>query len=153
MSIYSFESTDFALSDKGIHLLRSGYNYKTIEYNMVDKATIKRGAEINNVNLCLVIGICLFGFAIMQTRLVINLFNDPSVTKIYIESIVLPVLPGLVGIYFVYIAVKKGIVLIIETGSKEYKLRLRDFIKDNTKEKVIKYLTEKLSYKISLQDG
>lgn len=153
MSIYSFESTDFALSDKGIHLLRSGYNYKTIEYNMVDKATIKRGAEINNVNLCLVIGICLFGFAIMQTRLVINLFNDPSVTKIYIESIVLPVLPGLVGIYLVYIAVKKGIVLIIETGSKEYKLRLRDFIKDNTKEKVIKYLTEKLSYKISLQDG
>ena len=152
MSNYDFESTDFALSDKGIHLLRNGYNYKTIEYNMVDKATIKKGAEIKNVVLCLVIGICLLGFAILQTRHMINIFNDPTVTTIYIEAIVLPVLPGLVGIYLVYIAVKKGIVLIIETGSKKYKLRLRDFIKDNTKEKVIKYLTAKLSYKISRQD-
>lgn len=152
MSIYIFESTDFALSDKGIHLLRNRYNYKTIEYNMVDKATIKKGAEIKNVVPCLVIGICLLGFAILQTRHMINIFNDPSVTIIYIEAIVLPVLPGLVGIYLVYIAVKKGIVLIIDTGTKKYKLRLRDFIKDNTKEKVIKYLTEKLSYKISLED-
>ena len=153
MSIYNFESTDFALSDKGIHLLRNRYNYKTIEYNMIDKATVKKAAEINNVIPCLVIGIGLLGFAILQTRHMINIFNDPTVTIIYIEAIILPVLPGLVGIYLIYISVKKGFVLIIEAGGKKYKLRLRDFIKDNTKETVIKYLTEKLSYKISLQDG
>jgi hypothetical protein len=49
MNMYDFEGTDFALSSKGIHLLRGRYNYKTIEYENVQKVIIKRGTEIHNV--------------------------------------------------------------------------------------------------------
>jgi hypothetical protein len=93
MNTYDFESTDFALSMQGVHLLRSGFNYKTIDYPDIDKATIKRTREIKNVILSMTFGFFLFAFAILQTLDVINIFNDPNVHTIYIESIILPLFP------------------------------------------------------------
>jgi len=151
--MYEFETTDFAFSPKGIHLLRSSYNYKTIGYQEIDKATIKQASEIKNVLLSLILGIILFAFAILQTVYVIRLFNDPHVYHIYIETIVLPVLPGLDGLYLIYIAIKKGPVLIIEAGNKKHKLRLRSFVRSNKIIDVRNYLVNKLSHNLSIEDG
>ena len=147
MSSYDFEATDFALSNKGVHLLRSGYNYTTIEYESIEKATIKRGPEINNVVLVFVLGIGLVAYALFQSLYVLGLFKNPDVRVIYIESIVLPVLPGLLGFYLIYIATKKGPILIIETSKTKQKLRLRDLIKSNKMEDLRNYLSQKLYYK------
>ena len=147
MNLYDFEATDFALSNKGVHLLRSRYNYRTIEYESIEKATIKRGSEINNVIVVFVLGIGLVAFALFQSLSVIALFKNPDVHVIYIESIVLPVLPGLLGFYLIYIATKKGPILIIETSKKKQKLRLRDFMKNNSMEDLRNYLSQKLYYK------
>ena len=151
MNLYDFEATDFALSNKGVHLLRSRYNYKTIEYESIEKATIKRGPEINNVILVFVFGIGLVAFALFQSLNVLGLFKNPDVHVIYIESIVLPVLPGLLGFYLLYVATKKGTILIIETSSTKQKLRLRDFIKSNRMEDLRNYLSRKLYYKFVIQ--
>ena len=153
MNTYDFEATDFALSPEGLHLLRSRYNYKTIRYQEIEKATVKRASEYKNTMLCLILGILLVVFALFEIIYVIQLFLNPRVHVIYIESILLPILPGFIGIYLIYIATKKGPVLIIESGSKKRKLRLRDFTKDNKIINVISYLGEKLSYKISIQSG
>ena len=59
MDNYYFESREFGVSDKGIHLLRSGFNYETIEFSQVDSLTIGRGKELNNWLAILVIGLAL----------------------------------------------------------------------------------------------
>jgi hypothetical protein len=149
--MYEFQTTDFALSQKGIHLLRSGHNYKTIEYHEINNAKFRHAPEIKNVFLSLIIGIVLIAFAILQIIYVIRLFKDPKVYHIDIETIVLPVLPAIVGFYLIYIAVKKGPILIIDAGNKRYKLRLRDFIKKSKMYEVRDFLSQKLSYKLSFQ--
>jgi len=148
MNTYDFEATDFALSIQGVHLLRSGFNYKTIEYLDIDKATIKRTREIKNVFLSMIFGFFLLAFAILQTLNVINTFNDPNVHKIYIESIILPLFPGLIGIYLIYVSNKKGLVLILETGSNRQKLRLSAFVKTNNTNQLRNYLNARLSNRL-----
>lgn len=94
MSQYQFQSEDFGLSDNGVHLLRSQFNFKTIRYEEVKRATIERSSEIKNAALILLLGILLASFAFYQARWVIELFTTPSTTTIHIESIVLPVIPA-----------------------------------------------------------
>jgi hypothetical protein len=148
MTAYDFETADFALSVQGLHLLRSGFNYETVRYQEIDKATVKRGREIKNVFLAMIFGTGLLAFAVLQIMFVIGLFNNPGVHSIYIESIVLPFLPGLFGIYLLYIANKKAVILIIETGSKIQKLRLGDFVKRNDMLRLVNYLHTKLSSRL-----
>jgi len=153
MNTYDFESTDFALSMQGVHLLRGRFNYKTIEYGDINKATIKRTREIKNVILSMTFGVFLLAFAILQTLLVINVFGDPNVHKIYIESIILPLLPGLVGIYLIYIANKKGLMLIIETKGKSEKLRLSGFVKNKNTYQLRNYLIARLSDRLVILES
>lgn len=150
--MYELETTDFALSGKGIHLLRSGYNYKTIEYGEVDKAAIYKSTEIKNVLLSQIIGIALLAFSILQTLHVISLFNNPKVYHIDIETIVLPVLPAIVGGYLVIISLKRGLILSVESEKKKYKLRLRDFVKHNKIGDVKNILSKNLTYRFSIQN-
>ena len=152
MNTYDLEATDFSLSAEGIHLLRSRYNYKTIKYHEIDKATVKRASEYKNTVLCLVLGIILAAFAIFQIIYVFQLLTNPHVRVIYVELILLPILPGFFGIYFIYIATRKGPVMIIEAGNKKYKLRLKDLMRDNKINYIVNYLSEKLSYKLSVQN-
>src|SRR5687768_12019242 len=100
---YDFELTDFALSDDGIHLLRSGFNYKTIPYDHLDNALITRGAESKNSLFSLVIGIALLFFSVSKCISLYHDFSDPTVHRIYIESILFPLFPALVGFYLIYI--------------------------------------------------
>lgn len=153
MNNYDFEATDFALSDAGIHLLRSRHNYKTIEYKDIDKAIIIKTSEIKNGMFCLLLGIALVSFSIYEVVFVTKIFSNSDVHVIFIESILLPFFPGVVGIYLLYIFVKKGLVLTIESGNSKQKLRLRDFVKNNNLDKVKLYLKEKLSYRLSITDN
>jgi len=56
MNNYDFTSKDFALSAEGVHLLRNGFNHKTISFYDVEKATFKRAADTKNVGLTLMQG-------------------------------------------------------------------------------------------------
>ena len=105
---------DFALSPEGIHLLRNRFNYKTINFSDIYKATFTRAADTKNVVLTAIAGVLLIAIAVYQAIGVYQDFIDPSVSHIYIESIAVLTLPFLAGIYCIYTALKKVPLLIIE---------------------------------------
>jgi len=153
MSQYQYQFGDFALSDSGVHLLRSRFNYKTLRYDEITDATIKRTTEIKNAAVILVFGIALVGFAFFQGRMVIGLFNDPEVGHIYIESIVLPIIPAFLGIYCIYIGLRKGPVLILEEGGRKYKLRLRSAVKKGVADEFERYLNLRLGRRLVVAES
>jgi hypothetical protein len=150
MNPYQFQLEDFALSDGGIHLLRSGFNYKTVSYDEIKRATIGRSNDIKNTPVILAIGVLLILFAFYQGRWVIGLFTDPTVHHIYIESIVLPVIPALFGVYCIYMAVKKKPILKLEAAKNTYKLRLRSVIKKGQYAEFEKYLNLRLQSRLHI---
>jgi hypothetical protein len=74
---------------------------------------------------------------------VIGLFIHPTGT-IYIESVVLPIIPAFLGIYCIYIAVRKGPVLKLEVGDKRHKMRLHSIYKNNQSFELERYLEQQL---------
>lgn len=153
MAEYLYKLTDFALSENGIHLLRNGFNYKTVYYHDLEKATIKRGAEIKNTLLSLIIGVALVSFSILKGISLYSDFNDPGLHRIYIESILLPLFPGLIGSYLVYAALKRGPILQLEQGGTKYKLRLREVQRSSEIESMKLFLNKKLSSRMEIKDG
>jgi hypothetical protein len=150
---YDFELTDFALSDIGIHLLRNRYNYKTVAYHDLDKVQIKRGTESKNSLLSLFIGIALLSISVFKCISLYQDFNNPTVYTIYIESILLPLFPALVGFYLVYVCIKRGLILQVEQGSIRYKLRLKEIEKAGQTENLKLYLSKKLCSKLIIEDN
>ena len=144
MANYDFESRDFALSPQGVHLMRNRFNYKTIDFNDVDKASFTRAVETINVALCLIAGVLLIAFTVYHLIGVYEDFFDPTVRHIYIESIVAAVLPLAAGLYCIYIAIKKIPLLIIESKKATFKLSLKDIIKTGDTEVLRAYLKGKL---------
>jgi hypothetical protein len=144
MTSYDIESTDFALSSDGVHLLRNKFNYKTINFDDIDKATFTKSAETRNVMLALTVGVLLVAFAIYNGIGVYENFHDPLVRHIYIESIVLPILPLLAGSYCIYMAIRKVPLLMIYTKSEKYKLSLKGIIKSGRMDMLKVYLNQKL---------
>ena len=144
MSNYIFETPDFGLSHTGLHLLRSGYNYKTINYYDIQEASLKRAVAVKNWLLVLAIGFALISVAVYQAVHVYNLFMNPEVYTVYIESIVLPVLPLLLGNYCIYIALKKTAVLQVSHSEGRIKLALKDIIQNEQADQLAAFLQEKL---------
>jgi hypothetical protein len=147
---YHFQSEDFALSEDGIHLLRNKFNFKTISYDQVTNATMQKAVEIKRPMVILVAGILMLVFAVKQILWVFWMFNNPHESRIYIESIVVPVIPGLLGIYCVYSAIRKGPVLTVAADKATYKLRLRAIEKGNQLPELTKYLDAKLKLRLHI---
>ena len=153
MSTYTFETPGFGLSNNGLHLLRSGYNYKTIDYSDIQEATLKRDVAIKNWLLVLVIGVTLILAAVFQAIHVYNLFTNPEVHTVYIESIVLPALPLILGNYCIYVALKKTTVLhVIHPGGKT-KLSLNQVTRDQQVHAFVSFLQEKLGSRFQAEDA
>lgn len=148
MANYDIESKDFALSSQGLHLLRNRFNYKTINFDEVDKAYFTKAAETKNVVLALMVGILFVAFAIYGAVCVYDDFHDPSVYHISIESIMLPVLPLLAGAYCIYIALKKVSLLVIELKDQKYKLSVVDVVNSGQLIVLESYLRKKLATKL-----
>jgi hypothetical protein len=119
----------------------------------LERAVIKRGAEIKNSLLSFIIGVALLSFSVLKGISLYHDFNDPTVHMIYIESILLPLFPALIGLYLVYASFKKGPILQVEQGNVRYKLRLRETQKNNQTENLKLFLCEKLSSKLIIKDN
>ena len=61
---YHFETEEFGLSDDGIHLLRSKFNYDTIEYRQVASVRVVSDKELNNWLAILIIGLSFLAFSV-----------------------------------------------------------------------------------------
>lgn len=152
MSNYTFETGRFALSDEGIHLLRSGYNYKTLAYPDIRKAVLKKGVAIKNWLLVLLLGIGLISFAVYQAAHLYHLFMDPTVHRVSIESIILPVLPLILGNYCIYVSLKRTTILKVKYRGGKVKLPLSELFSTTEAIGVTAFLQEKLGSHFEVED-
>ncbi|WP_028980277.1 hypothetical protein [Sporocytophaga myxococcoides] len=140
MKHYKFSTREFGISDTGIHLLRSNFNYSTINFNDITSLEIVRGKLIRNWIFVFIFGISLIAFSIYYAFGLIDVFNDPSINRIYIEELMVPVLPVLLGGLCIYASSRKGIVLKIEHSGKKSSYPLEDIIKNNQYVDFVDYL-------------
>ncbi len=113
-------------------------------------AYVDRTTEIKNTAVVMILGVAMVCFAFYQSRWVIGLFTDPGVYQISIESILLPIIPAFLGIYCIYTSAKKGPVLIVEEGTRKYKLRLHTVVKNNLASDFEDYLTRQLGARLAI---
>jgi len=146
MNPYQFQFEEFALSEEGVHLLRNGFNYKTVYYRETQNATLTKAIEIKNAPVIFALGVLMLLFAFYQSRWVLYLFTDTNY-DIYIESIILPLIALSFGIYCIYTPLRKGPVLLLDDGTSSYKLRLRAVYKSKMAGGVENYLRDRLGPK------
>jgi hypothetical protein len=100
MSSYKFVTDQFGISETGIHLLRSGFNYETIAFVTIDSLSINKGRQISNWPVALLFGIVLeaVGLYVLYHALY-EYFIGTSIRVFYIEQFVFPVIPLIIGTY------------------------------------------------------
>jgi hypothetical protein len=96
---YYFKTTEFGLSDKGIHLLRSGFNYKTIDFIDIDELKIERGKVLHNWFVILLIGTLIFVGGFYLTIPIMDALLDGDISKQRGKLILLLLIPCIAGGY------------------------------------------------------
>lgn len=134
---YLFEAEKFGLSNKSIHLLRNRYNYKTIDLKDVDSIIIEKGKDLNNWAWVLFIGVILLAFVTYDLLKILNLYGDENTHVIYLERLLIPLFPFVLGIYTVIVSLRNSKVMRMHVGSKKYHFSLRRIIKANSYDKFI----------------
>jgi len=130
-SPYLFQSRYFAISAQGIHLLRSGYNYKTMTYPEISGLEVRKGHELKNWVFVMIIGIILTGYGLFDIFQIYQLFNNPTIPRVYIERMIIPFFPLLLGIYSFWIASRKSWILQVKSKQVQH-LSLKEFVEKNT---------------------
>src|ERR1044072_5920717 len=120
MTNYQFQTNEFGISNDGIHLLRSGFNYETIGFSEISKIKIERGREIHNWFLVFIIGAVLIIGGVYLSIQTIKILIEGNVAPRNARMIFILLIP-VVGGLFVYNALQTGTVLKIEysNGKKD----------------------------------
>lgn len=110
---YIFKDPYFGVSEDGIHLLRNGYNYKTIGFHEIRLIEFKRGRSIKNWWGLLLFGLFLFSIGIYSAYALVHFFSDDEGGHIYIEEILIPFFPILIGGLALYKALIQERIIVI----------------------------------------
>jgi hypothetical protein len=142
-SVYTYEAEKFAVSEEGLHLLRNRFNYETISWNTIASLEVRDGKDLKNWLWVLFVGVVLTVYAIYDIYHILFIFNDPNVHRIYVERLVLPVIPLSLGVYSIFIALRNTRVMVIKGASKTYFLSLRYLIKSSQYSEFITFMQKK----------
>src|SRR4051812_16719974 len=115
MSSYLFLTTEFGVSNAGIHLLRSGFNYETILWHKINSIKIEKGKELHNWIIIFLIGSALLiigGY--LSIRALDTVFNEGSLKSIKMLAFLL--IPCLGG-FFIYNSLQTGLLIKIKYSS------------------------------------
>lgn len=141
--MYKFETEHFAVSDTGVHLLRSRFNYETIGFETIKAVDIKGGKELKNWRWVLFIGVALIAFVVFDLYQIYQLFISDGTFVIYVERLLIPLFPLLVGGYSIIISLRSTVVFTFKTDKKSYYLSLRELVKDNSLERFRQFVEDK----------
>lgn len=143
MPDYKFHNKNLGLSDDGIHLMRNGFNYKTLSYSEVSRVEITRGNALKNRLVLMIAGLAMTGLSIFLILRIIDIFSpDSNVSRVSVEGLLIPVFPLLLGVYCIYAVSKKETILIV-TGNKKSKFSLTGFEKAGQLESIKSFLSQK----------
>lgn len=125
-----FTHKNFIIEDDGIHLLRNGFDYKTLLKKDLYEATISKGPQVKNWALLFSIGLALIAFVIYYAIAFLDILVNTNET-IYIEQFVIPIIPLALGIVCVYNSLRRGDVLVckFQTGKSLQIPLLKNFDK------------------------
>jgi hypothetical protein len=126
--------------------LRSGYNYQTIAFVEIENATIKKASAIKNILLCTILAALLLGFSFYEIMRLYFFFTEPYSFSIDVHYVVLPVLPGAIGGYLLYLILRKEPILEIIYQSKLVKLKITKTIKQGKLQALESYLRNYLKH-------
>lgn len=129
--MYSFSTAQFGLSDAGIHLLRNGYNFKTLTFEGVTAVEVKAGRDVKNWILVLVIGLALTTYGIADLLKIYQLYFGPAYHPLRITRLVVPVFPLMLGVYSIVISLRRNKVMIVIADGKKHYLSLREIDRAN----------------------
>jgi hypothetical protein len=130
-NLYKYETDQFGMSDKSIHLLRNRFNYKSIDFTDINSIKIQRGRDLKNWLWVLLVGCGLLSFVVYDVLHIFNIFSDSRTYVIYIERLLIPLFPLVLGVYSVVISLRKSMVMIVQSGTKNYYFSLRSLTKAN----------------------
>lgn len=140
MPQYLFTTDEFALSETGIHLLRSRFNYQTIPLREIKSMRIAKGKETHNWWLVLIIGGVMVWLGMYLSIGTIKALLSGNATPRQAVLIYILLIP-VSGAYFVYCALETGPLLQIEcfNGDKR-SFRLRQLLKEQKLDAFKEYL-------------
>jgi hypothetical protein len=138
MKEYKFETAEFGLTAEGIHLLRSRYNYETIPFEQIHKIRFEKSRVVNNWIVILAIGLASVSFSIFYASILLKVFSDDRVNRIYIEEILIPFLPMVFGLFMIYSSLRTGTMMIVHFGKKTKRFPLEKLRKEGSLESFIR---------------
>jgi len=138
-SRYDFETAEFGIDQIEFHLLRNGYNYKSYLLSDIKSVEIKKGPEIANWFIVLILGLGLLGFAFYTIFGLWRFFNS-SATRISIQQIILPLFPLLIGIYCTITALKRTRIIVFHFASAKKSFPLTKLIKSKKDKEFIDFV-------------
>lgn len=148
MNNYLFQSTKFAVSDNGIHLLRSGFNYKTIRWNEVDSIKIKKGKELNNSWIVFLLGLILLTVVAFLTIRTVDILMHEEHAGQYVKMLLF-LLIAFVGVYFVHNSMRTGIMMSVNYAAhKKEMFQLNEIIQQNRLNEFKSLMTAKLGTRV-----
>lgn len=148
MTNYLFQSREFAISDNGIHLLRSGFNYETISWNQVNSIKIKQGKELHNWWLILSLGLILLVAGAYLTARTIDILVHKEQAERYVKMLLFLLIPC-IGNYFVYNSLRTGTVMSINYAvDRTDMVPLSEIIKQNRFNEFKSLMTAKLGTRV-----
>jgi hypothetical protein len=147
MTKYLFHTSELGVSDIGIHLLRSGFNYQTINWNEIEFIKIEKGRELHNWWITFLLGSVLLtigGYLSIRTFDILMNKNHPE----YYAKMLLFLLIPCIGIYFLYNSLRVGVIVRIRYNAYKKKMfPLREIVKENQLNEFKSLVTEKLGSK------
>jgi hypothetical protein len=144
-----FISDYIQIDEKGIDLLRSRFAYKHLDYSEIRSLKIRKGYLLKNRIVPLIVGLIFLSISI---QLLIQVFptykNYPFGENLYsyqhikglVWVFVLPFILAAVGIYFIIQSFRVSKILMIETFTDKYNIRLKEFEKDGTIQEITDFL-------------
>ena len=115
-SCYAFETSEFGLDDKGLHRLRSRFPFETVAYAAIIRAEVRRGRTVQNWWLLLAFGLLCAGLYVAYN---IYLFFSFGHGRITVQELVVPVIPGCIGVAAIVQALQVGDILIVYTKRRK----------------------------------
>jgi uncharacterized membrane protein len=118
MKTYLFQTHEFGVSSEGIHLLRSGFNYETIDWSQIKSLKIQRGKALHNWFVILVIGVALLSLGIYLSIRTIDTLMYQEHAERYVKMMQFLLIPG-IGVYFIYNALRTGTLAVIQYHTRK----------------------------------
>jgi hypothetical protein len=148
MNNYLFQSAEFAVSDNGIHLLRSGFNYKTIRWGEVDSIKIRKGKELNNSWIIFLFGLIVLTTGAYLTIRTVDILVHKEPAERYVKMLLFLLIP-VIGVYFVYNSMRTGIIMSVNySAHKKEMFPLNEIIRQNRLNEFKSLMTVKLGTRV-----